>query len=89
MAFSHFFLICLLMIKGWWLMVDCCWEGEMPGGGIEPPRPNRARDFKSRASAYSATPASRKRILPHFNPNIKRNTGQSYFFLLDLRLKIL
>lgn len=29
----------------------------MPEGGIEPPRAIRPRDFKSRASAYSATPA--------------------------------
>ena len=29
----------------------------VPGAGIEPARPHRTTDFKSVASAYSATPA--------------------------------
>ena len=55
----------------------------MPGAGIEPARGQAPRDFKSLASAYSATQAhkglwealcrrvKRKRISPHFLGQVK------------------
>ena len=44
---------------------------KMPEAGIEPARPKRARDFKSRASANSATPAENWRHGPESNRCIR------------------
>lgn len=55
---------------------------ELPGGGIEPPRPKRARDFKSRASAYSATPAFENESYHTLFPISREIWGGLIFFYL-------
>ena len=58
----------------------------MPGAGIEPARYQIARDFKSRASTYSATQADRFRSQQNNSTIFSTKSQQVFLFFLKIFL---